>query len=521
MAGTGTPGNRGTTGRGLPTDIAHFSSKKLTTEAKQLIVVLLDLIRIEHGTLVALIRHAMTAEDKPYWAAGDPDNETNVRTAKSTVSKFLGRSAVQPPDWPTVAWIVRACVADEHRARVLAQLAGLWCDATGIDWPPGYVGALSRDGDKQVITDPDDAPDDATRAQLYKERGDALAADLARAVVAQDELRRRLHEREQELLMLSDCLGTVGRRLTQLEQRDNHPPTVPPMSFEAYLALSRGEAPSNEVLSVKDRMDSLVLRATAAETRVRELVHFVAILVAHARVTAQLGHPRRGPGSASVVPVPGLGLDAELLSLLNPPVDPTASPTSRWLAVYLRTALVAEHGSEVRLAVPGEEAEVIDLVDHARLPSRAAMREITRLHPMLRAFGPVLLQAVLAERRVPLSEAPTVPRMGAVTGSRVRAARNAQVALGLTEDSVTVEELLKRYGQPPTPPPPPPPRLPRPVPSGYDLLSSYTHSGDGSSPAGYGPDPASYDFSRYGRPGPPPPRRHRRKEDEQPPGARE
>lgn len=416
MARTTQNDGRRNTGRGLPTDITQFSNPRLPDPAKSLIVALCDLITIRPGTLVDLIRQAMAAPDKPAWAVGDPSNAAHVRSAKSAASKFLGRAATAPPDWPTVAWIVGACVDAEHQEPLLARLAGRWCEATGLAWPPGHTGRLLRGDQSRTITTPEDAPDDATKARLLEQQLAELRSQLEAAAQREKLLTDLLEASDQRALMLSDCLGHVGKRIGQMEAKDREQPRL---SYATYLAVSRGEDPAAQVASLTDRMDELVDKARIAEQRAAELQHHLAIVIAHL-VTSQRSSshgPTAALDSASVLPVLGLGLDPELLTLLDPPAGITRlSHTAAWLAMYLRTVLIAAHGHQVAEAIPTVSSEVSALVESARLPSRAVLREITRVHPLLRAYGPALLQKVLAEDRI-LAEAPTIPLARAAGGT--------------------------------------------------------------------------------------------------------
>src|SRR5690348_10088284 len=117
-----------------------------------------------------MIRFAMGEPDRPVWASGSPDNKRHLASAGSAVAKFLGKAAEQAPDWPTVAWIVRTCVPPDEQDPLLARMAGRWCAATGESWPSGYIGAVDRGGKiVEHLTDPEQAPDDATRVRLYQQ----------------------------------------------------------------------------------------------------------------------------------------------------------------------------------------------------------------------------------------------------------------------------------------------------------------------------------------------------------------
>lgn len=375
-ASSNSDGRRGP-GRRLPRDPSEFTNRKLNEDTKHLIIRLVELIEPRYGSVVELIRHAMTQPDpRPYWAVGSPDDEKSVRTAKSAVSKFLGRSAVQAPDWRSVEWIGGNCVDPGEREQVLADLAGRWCRAAGLEWPPGYTGRVSKGEIEQTIVDPEQAPDDVTKVALYRERVERLETQLQQA--------------DQRNLMLAESLGIVGNHVKKLED-----------DLGAWHARWT-ESAQDEAITLMQRLLELTRRAERAERaarrsseRVQLLSHYLAVLVAYIRL-----HPE----AASQVDVGGLFPMAsiepnhELKELVTPPVNPQANHLTQWLSVYLRTLVFAQQRLVSRKHIrDGVEDRILDFVGEARLPDRATVRDLTSDHPLQRAFSLALLEKITSD----------------------------------------------------------------------------------------------------------------------------
>ncbi|MDQ3577513.1 MAG: hypothetical protein M3443_07910 [Actinomycetota bacterium] len=375
-------------GRPLPSRVQDIASVKINDSTKALIVELLALVRARFGTVTGLIRHAMTAaaSERPGWGAGSPTERRHLQAAKGAVSKFLGSSAQHAPSWADTEWIVRACVEGDEHVTVLARIAGHWCAATGETWPPGYTGCVDHGGgDGGVrLTDPETAPDDATRAQLYRERWEAADAELA-------QLRTERRQLQPQASVTARCLIDLARRahsaeVTVRRQHDELATAHALLTAERYSHLTQADTDRTRANR----------RLRAAEERVEETYHHIAVLVAHLITTRPEGSDL---DSVELLPVLGLALDAELLDLLDPPISPTAGGIGRWLVVYLRTTLILAHELRVDAAFPNlPEEELATLIVHGQPPTKDTLRAVIAVHPMLRAYGPALLRSAEIER---------------------------------------------------------------------------------------------------------------------------
>ena len=373
MATASSNSDRRRVGRKLPSDPSQLTSRKLNEDAKILIVRLLALAEQRYGSLVELIRHAMTQPDRPYWAVGSPDDDKSVVKAKSAVSKFLGRSANQVPDWGTVEWIANHCVEPGEREALVAELAGQWFQATDGVRPRGYTGDLSVGEIKQAIVDPERAPDDATKARLYREKAEWLEAEL-----------RKQDERN---LMLAESLGIVGNHVKKLEGELGawHTRWTESAQDEAVTLIQRAQ-------DLTRRAERAERQARRSSERVQLLSHYLAVLVAHLTLN-QESISRTDIGE--VFPMAGIEPNHELMEMLTPPVNPSANRLTQWLAVYLRTLVFVQQRLVSRKHVRDRiEPRILDLVQEGRLPDRATVRDLTSEHPLQRAFSLKLLEQI-------------------------------------------------------------------------------------------------------------------------------
>jgi gas vesicle protein len=360
-------------GRKLPRDPTELTNRKLNEDAKVLIIRLLALIEDRYGSVVELIRHAMTQTDRPYWAVGSLDDAKCVRAAKSAASKILGRSATQVPDWGTVQWIANHCADPGEREALVADLAGRWYQAMGEQWPPGYTGTLSMGEIEQTIVDPEQAPDDATKARMYREKVEQLEAEL--------------RKQDQRNLMLAESLGIVGNHVKKLEGE-----------LGAWHARWT-ESAQDEAVTLMQRVEELTRRAERAERKARRsservqlLSHYLAVLVAHLTLNQDsISHA----DIREVLPMAGIEPNHELMEMLTPPVNPSANRLTQWLAVYLRTLVFVQQRLVSRKHVRDQvEARILDLVWDGRLPDRGTIRDLTSEHPLQRAFVLKLLEQI-------------------------------------------------------------------------------------------------------------------------------
>lgn len=391
-------------GRTLPTTPEEFGNPRLNEPSRLLILELLRLVEGRYTTVTAMIKDAMESSDRPSWAVGSPDVPGHVRQAKSTVSKFLGGSAVRCPDWPTVVWIVRAC-APEQATQLTAVMAGRWCAATGEKRPPGYTGAIQQgESVYPELSDPDLAPDDTTRARLLEDKVRTLEAELR----GRDDV---IADNTAKIAQLTRLLATNERR--QLASSDA---TMRDLTFRTA-----------ELDGVRAQLHRSQEDNRHLWRCLRRAAHYLAITSAHLATRRPPTHPD------SLFPIPFLKADRRLAELLTPVWDRDRHPRIGWRAAYLNTLLrICGHPHDGRILMSLYQtkaaAQLNDVLVGRRAPSPALTDEIVKLFPMA---ADVLREIRRAD------ETPTVPIVPRLPGP-------APAPAIAPRPYVTVQELLER-----------------------------------------------------------------------------
>ena len=394
-----------TTGRALPATVDDFSKPTLNEPSRVLILDLLNLVKDRHPSLTAMIKAAMATPNRPSWAVGSPRDPNHVTKAKSTVSKILGSSASRCPDWPTIAWIIRNCAYPAQVTELTATMAGQWYEATGHDRPPGYTGAIHRgDHHQPELVDPDQAPDDTTRARL-------LEAHVRKLQTMLDERDNGIAQRDAQIDQLTSQLidsehlrqDTQHARDIRLQQQRSQ--------NTAQLVRANAELRRATTGLRRGRDDNQVLRRHVELT-----AHYLAITVAYLIARRWPPHPD------ALLDVPSLRADPTLTQLLTPEMNHEASHLTRWLAAYLNTFLrTADPDSDGEIPPTLHQTDISahldDVLAAHRLPRSDLIDLITQRFPIaaevldntLATVDTVPMPRITAEIPYPAVPAPAAP----------------------------------------------------------------------------------------------------------------
>ncbi|GGU14185.1 hypothetical protein [Lentzea flava] len=159
---------RGQLRRGRPLPAAASDYYHLDSYAAELAFQLVKLINARCLTSSNFLRKHMAGPGAPACIAGDPGDHRAFVDAKRSMSKCIGWTAREIPDWDLVFFILAMCGsgADYH----IPRLAGLW-RASQRYGPPDYDGeVLLPDGAPAPYSDINEAPSDKVRVQVLLTR---------------------------------------------------------------------------------------------------------------------------------------------------------------------------------------------------------------------------------------------------------------------------------------------------------------------------------------------------------------
>lgn len=321
-------------GRPLPRTMRDFTGNCVLDEhGKRLVLELNELVTKRFGTMSDFARHLQGLAEPPTWVTRD------LAATKKKASDMFGCGARRLPDWPTVALILDSCPEADP-----CRFAGWW--RASQRWgPPGYDGPIAAVvGAPPAFKDPEEAPDAATRAEMYRDLTTRLHAAVAKGEDDNRFLIRLVAETERQL----------GGQIRQLED-------------------------GNRALRSK-----LGDRVGAEQRRNSVTAHRLAMLTACFDVQQDRGTAIVGPGA--LLGVPDLVQDDAMLEMFDHPGGQDAGTMTRFVAVYLRIFVVNRYGADLAELTSDPGGRIRALVDDGRLPSATALRPVFAENPVLAEF---------------------------------------------------------------------------------------------------------------------------------------
>ncbi|MBP2331064.1 hypothetical protein JOF56_011449 [Kibdelosporangium banguiense] len=387
--------------RGYPIQADELRYKNdLPVEAGWLITELTNAAAARFGQLSTFFYELMSWPDKPSWLLATPEVRKAKDAARREGGKRLGRSANKLPDWQTVSCVAKYCLPESERQEILPRWAGWWMsyqkDSTAR--PPGYTGPVNSDGIYlPPLADPAQAPDVATCVRLFQRERVELEKKLEQTLVQLVAVRYELANREAELVRTltdRDELRQVHQAIaTELSLKDSQiaqlSATITSLkaSRDRVAAVHEARAHALRTELAEQTVAAQQSQETELETRQN-----TALILAHCA-----GLPGGPASGENVLPVKVTARAPALDELLRNRFAPTATPSARRLAAYLRAHLTMAAVPNADLAARGVSGpELASLLRARQLPSTKQLDALIDCCPLIAEHGRILLDEARA-----------------------------------------------------------------------------------------------------------------------------